>query len=64
VVGGQHRAYYQRVAELAAAYAEAIALTAGAPASQTYLDGLHNRYPRHSLFRKELRSSAVGSPLL
>lgn len=64
VVGGQHRAYYQRVAELTAAYAEAIALTAGAPSGHAYLDGLHNRYPRHSLFRKQLRSSAADSPLL
>ncbi|MGH3931510.1 MAG: hypothetical protein ACRDTF_16245, partial [Pseudonocardiaceae bacterium] len=64
VVGGQDRPSYERIAEFAAACAEAITITAGVVAGQAYLDGLHDRYPRHSLFRKELRSAATRSPLL
>ncbi|MGQ0777205.1 MAG: hypothetical protein ACT4NY_22780 [Pseudonocardiales bacterium] len=64
VVDGKHRPYYERVAELTAACAEAITLTSGARAGQAYLDDLHDRYPRHSLLRKELRSAAARSPLL
>ncbi|MFN2497436.1 MAG: hypothetical protein ABR608_16280, partial [Pseudonocardiaceae bacterium] len=64
VVSGKHRGSYQRIAELAAACAEALALAAGAAAGHAYLNGLHDRYPRHSSFRKELRSAAAKSPVL
>jgi hypothetical protein len=64
VVGGQHRAAYARVAHLAAACAEAIKLTTGPHDASRYLDDLHARYPRHSLFRRELRTIAAQSPLL
>ena len=37
VVGGKHRSSYRRVAQLAAACAEAIALTAGVPAGHAYM---------------------------
>jgi hypothetical protein len=64
VVGGQHRTAYARVAHLAAACAEAIKLTTGPHDASRYLDDLHARYPRHSLFRRELRTIAAQSPLL
>lgn len=63
-VGGQHRSSYRRVAELAAACAEAVTLADGVPAGRAYLNGLHGKYPRHTSFRKELRSAAAKSPLL
>ena len=63
VVGGQHRAAYARAAHLAAACAEAIALATTPDDAGTYLDDLHARYPRHSLFRRELRAIADQSPL-
>jgi hypothetical protein len=64
VVGGQHRAAYAQVAHLAAACAEAIKLTTGPHDASRYLDDLHAGYPRHSLFRRELRTIAAQSPLL
>jgi hypothetical protein len=64
VVGGQHRAAYAQVAHLAAACAEAIALATGPDEAGAYLDDLHARYPRHNLFRRELRTVAEQSPLL
>ncbi|MEX1164543.1 MAG: hypothetical protein WEB03_13295 [Nitriliruptor sp.] len=64
VVGGQHRAAYARAAHLAAACAEAVALATGPDEAGCYLDDLHARYPRHSLFRRELRTVAGQSPLL
>jgi hypothetical protein len=64
VVGDQHRAAYARVAHLAAACAEAVALATGPDDAGAYLDGMHARYPRHSLFRRELRTVAHQSPLL
>jgi hypothetical protein len=64
VVGGQHRAAYARVAHLAAACAEAITLTTGPHDASCYLDDLHTRYPRHTLFRRELRTVPGQSPLL
>lgn len=63
VVSGQHRAAYASVAHLAAACAEAIRLTTGPHDAGGYLDDLHTRYPRHSLFRRELRTVAAQSPL-
>ncbi|MGH4012498.1 MAG: hypothetical protein ACRDSL_00870 [Pseudonocardiaceae bacterium] len=64
VVGGKHRRFYRRVAGLAAACAEALALATGVPAGHAYLDGLHSRYPRHTSFRQELRAAVAESPLL
>jgi hypothetical protein len=64
VVSGQHRAAYAQVAHLAAACAEAVALAIGPDEAGAYLDDLHARYPRHSLFRRELRTVAGQSPLL
>ena len=64
VVGGQRRAAYARVAHFAAACAEAIQLANGARDASSYLDDLHARYPRHTLFRRELRSIAAESPIL
>ena len=57
-LGGKHRSSYRRVAQLAAACAEAIALAAGVPAGHAYLDGLHGRY------RDTCRSArSCGRPL-
>lgn len=64
VVGGQHRSAYGRVAQLGATCAEALTLTSGAQEAAGYLDGLHARYPRHSLFRRELRNAIEASQLL
>ncbi|MGH8907250.1 MAG: hypothetical protein ACRD0K_12165 [Egibacteraceae bacterium] len=64
VVGGKHRGAYQRVARLAAACAEALALTSGASAGQRLIDDVHARYPLHSAFRGQLRSAFAASPLL
>jgi hypothetical protein len=64
VVGGQHRGAYQRAAHLAAACAEALTLAGGEHAGRSFVDHLHERFPRHSAFRKELRSAVSGSPLL
>ncbi|MGQ0773163.1 MAG: hypothetical protein ACT4NY_01890 [Pseudonocardiales bacterium] len=64
VVRSHHSGSYQRVAELAAACAEAVALAAGVAVGRAYLNGLHDRYSRHSSFRTELRSAAAKSPLL
>ncbi len=64
VIGGQHRAAYASVAHLAAACAESVHLAAGPSEARRYLDDLQARYPRHSLFRRELRAVAALSPLL
>ena len=64
VVAAQHRSAYARVAHLAAAAAEAIHLADSPRAATGYLDDLHARYPRHSLFRRELREVAARSPVL
>jgi hypothetical protein len=64
VVGGQHRAAYAPVARFAAACAEAVPLATGPDDAGAYLDDLHARYPRHSLFRRELRTITARSPLL
>ena len=52
------------MAHLAAAAAEAIHLADSPRAATGYLDDLHARYPRHSLFRRELREVAARSPVL
>lgn len=64
VVGAQHRSAYARVAHLAAAAAEAIHLAHSPEAATGSLDDLHDRYPRHRLFRRELRQVAARSPVL
>jgi hypothetical protein len=49
---------------LAAPCADAITLATGPSEANCYLDDLHARYPRHSLFRRKLRAVAGQSPLL
>ncbi len=64
VVAGQHRGAYQRVAELAVACAEAMALGAGTDAGNGFIAAWHARHPRHSAFRAELDRATGASPFL
>ncbi len=64
VVEAKHRGAYQRVAQVAALYAEAIALIENEHAGANWLDGVRERYPRHTAFRAELDAAMRKSPLL
>ncbi len=64
VVEAKHRGAYERVAQLAATYAEALALVEEQRAAAGWLDDLRERYPRHTAFRAELDAAARKSPLL
>lgn len=63
-MGDKHRSAYARVAHLAAVSAEALLLAGRASDAHDYLDELHARFPRHTSFRRELRTIAPQSPLL
>ncbi|GAA2606894.1 hypothetical protein GCM10010399_42290 [Dactylosporangium fulvum] len=54
VVGNKHRGAYHRVAVLAVAYAEALALAADQAAGAAFITATRSRYPRHVAFRDEL----------
>ncbi|HEY8695731.1 MAG TPA: hypothetical protein VIR57_23645 [Chloroflexota bacterium] len=62
VVGATRRGAYLLVARLAAAYAEAMAITGGRGSDS--LEVLRQRYPRHRAFRAELDQAARDSPYL
>jgi len=64
VVGNKHRGAYQRVAVLAVAYAEALALAADQAAGAAFITATRGRYPRHVAFRDELDRATAASPLL
>jgi hypothetical protein len=64
VVSNKHRGAYQRVAVLAVAYAEALALVGDQAAGAAFLTGTRDRYPRHVAFRDELDRATAASPLL
>ncbi len=64
VVSNKHRSAYQRVAVLAVAYAEALALAGNQAAGAAFLTGTRSRYPRHVAFRDELDRATAASPLL
>lgn len=55
---------YQRVAVLAVAYAEALALAADQAAGAAFVTATRSRYPRHVAFRDELDRATATSPLL
>ena len=64
VVGAKHRGAYERVAAIAVACAEALALTEHTDAGIACLDGLRAGYPRHYAFRSELDKAQRESPFL
>jgi hypothetical protein len=64
VVGGKHRGAYQRVAVLAVAYAEALALAEDQAAGAAHVAAVRGRYPRHVAFRDELDRATATSALL
>ena len=64
VVGSKHRGAYQRVAVLAVAYAEALALAEDQAAGAAHVRAIRGRYPRHVAFRDELDRATAASPLL
>jgi hypothetical protein len=64
VVSNKHRGAYQRVAVLAVAYAEALALAGNQAAAAAFFTGTRSRYPRHVAFRDELDRATAASPLL
>jgi hypothetical protein len=64
VVGGKHRGAYQRVAVLAVAYAEALALAENPASGAAFITGTRARFPRHVAFRDELDRSTSESPIL
>ncbi len=64
VVAGKHRGAYQRVAQVAVACAEAIALAEEQRAGAAWLDEIRARYPRHYALRAEIDTAARRSPYL
>jgi len=64
VVRGQHRGAYERVAALAAACAEAVAVAEGTGNATVFIQGIRTRYPRHWSFRNALDHAAAASPTL
>jgi hypothetical protein len=64
VVEAKRRGAYERVAQVAVVYAEALTLVEEQPAGAGWLDSLRERYPRHTAFRAELDSAARKSPFL
>jgi hypothetical protein len=64
VVAGKHRGAYQRVAQVAVACAEAIALVEEQSAGATWLDEIRARYPRHYALRAEIDTAARQSAYL
>ncbi|MDR0593195.1 MAG: hypothetical protein LBG60_08075 [Bifidobacteriaceae bacterium] len=63
VVRNQHRGAYDRAAALAVAHAEtmAAAVGGGRAAARAYVAQFHERYPRHSAFRRELDAALARS---
>lgn len=64
VVTAKHRGAYARVAELAAAYAETLAMCQDPAASEAFITAIRARYPRHVAFRSELDAATRSSSLL
>lgn len=64
VVTSKHRGAYARVAELAAACAETLALRQDTTAGEAFLAQVRARYPRHVAFRRELDTAIRASSLL
>jgi len=64
IVSAKHRGAYDRAAQLATAYAEAVAAIDGTSAATAILTGLRDRYPRHVAFRSALEGAARRSPRL
>jgi hypothetical protein len=64
IVEAKHRGGYDRAAQLAAACAEAVAITEGPPAAARAISELRDRYPRHVAFRAAVDAAAGRSPLL
>ena len=63
VVGNKHRKAYARVASLAVAHAEALAVAGKASDGRAYLTGIREKYPRHTAFRSELDTAINTSTL-
>jgi hypothetical protein len=64
VVAGKHRGAYQRVAQVAVACAEALALAEEQSAGAAWLDEIRARYSRHYALRAEIDTAARRSPYL
>jgi hypothetical protein len=64
VVEAKRRGAYERVAQVAVVYAEALTLVEEQRAGAGWLDSLRERYPRHTAFRAELDAAARKSPFL
>jgi hypothetical protein len=63
VVCNKHRKAYARVASLAVAHAEALAVAGKASDGHAYLTGIREKYPRHTAFRSELDTAVSTSTL-
>ena len=64
IVGNKDRRRYSQAAALAVAHAEAIAITKGEPDGDAAVEAAQSRYPRHTSYRAELRSTWMRSPFL
>jgi hypothetical protein len=64
VVAGKHRGAYQRVAQVAVACAEALALAEERSAGADWLEEIRARYPRHHALRAEIDAATRRSPYL
>jgi hypothetical protein len=64
IVGNKDRRRYSQAAALAIAHAEAISITKGEPAGEVAVEFAQSRYPRHTAYRAELRSTWTRSPFL
>jgi hypothetical protein len=64
IVGNKERRRYSQAAALAVAHAEAIAITQGEPDGDAAVEAAQSRYPRHTSYRAELRSTWMRSPFL
>lgn len=63
VVSNKHRRANARVASLAVAHAEALAVAGNASDGHAYLIGIREEYPRHTAFRSELDTAISTSTL-
>jgi hypothetical protein len=63
IVTAKHRASYSRAADLAVAFAEAVAAGEGDEMGHAVVAALRTRYPRHRSFHQELASSLSRSSL-
>ncbi len=64
IVGNKDRRRYSQAAALTVAHAEAIAITKGRAAGDVVAETAQSRYPRHTAYRSELRSTRARSPFL